>query len=285
MLPALMTVRILKSILAGLLLTATSATISSLSIQRSTGSTAWNMQASTPSVGVFDSPNSITLYLTFDDGIIPESEALYEFASTEQVPLTSFLIGKFVFKDDTTLGIWHRLQGNAWVEVGNHSFTHADRHYFKFYQNLGGLLNDFRINQDTLQLKQKMARLPGRNAWRIGQRKKDDLDDSKAAADSLSSLGYILYGWDIEWNYAGTDRLLEPADDLLFRIGQLIRYHRTFTPNHIVILCHDPALANAESLVQLQSFIQKARQEKHYRFRFLSDYPESQPFLRSPESQ
>ncbi|WP_162915517.1 polysaccharide deacetylase family protein [Paraflavitalea soli] len=217
--------------------------------------------------------DSTTLYLTFDDGIIPESEALDSLVRTEEVPVTVFWIGKFVLWNDTTRRIWQLMRNNPWIEPGNHSYSHANNRYFKYYQDPQQVVHDFQLNADSLQFTGKLARLPGRNAWRINNRKREDLEDCKAVADSLAAAGYSLFGWDIEWNYSSSTNQLEPAEDLLFRIGQVLKFHRSFMPRHIVILCHDPAMSSSFSITTLQHFIQQARTQYPYRFRFLSQYP------------
>ena len=213
----------------------------------------------------------VNLYLTFDDGIIKSSQKVSALAMSEKAPITVFLIGKFVCENDTTRLQWVEDQHNSWMEAGNHSFTHADKKYYLYYQDPQHVVQDFQRNQDSLGFTNKLARLPGRNAWRLKAYSRDDLPDCKAAADSLASNGYTLIGWDLEWYYNASGMVLEPADDFLFRVEQLVKYKRTHIPNNIVILCHDPLLDNAYNELQVRSFIQKIRTKGNYRFRFLSD--------------
>ena len=217
--------------------------------------------------------DSITLYLTFDDGIVNGSGIVYSVAAKSQIPVNIFVVGKFTLENDTTRKVWDDAQKSPWIETGNHSFSHANSRFHKYYSDPVQVLVDFRKNEDSLGLKNKIARLPGRNVWRIGQRSRDDLQDSKIIADTLAANGYQLIGWDLEWNYSGTDLSLEPEDELIFRIQNSIRYGRTFTPNHLVILCHDPALQNPISEERLKAFIEKIKKTGKYRFRFLSNYP------------
>ncbi|WP_164735333.1 polysaccharide deacetylase family protein [Pseudoflavitalea rhizosphaerae] len=217
--------------------------------------------------------DSITLYLTFDDGIVPGSQALLQIADSCQVPINVFLIGCFVLKNDSTKLIWKHMQASPWIEAGNHSYSHANRKYHQYYSRPGDVAKDFKKNQDSLGFTNQLARLPGRNAWRTGTRSRNDLEDGNAIADSLARNGYQVIGWDLEWNYSGTDLSLEPEDDLIFRIRQTIRNHNTFTPQHLVILCHDPALDNPLSVLRLKAFIQKIRNAGPFRFSFLSKYP------------
>lgn len=217
--------------------------------------------------------DTVNLYLTFDDGIVNGSEILQSVAASSQTPVNIFVIGKFALKNDTTRQIWQEAQKSLWIESGNHSFSHANSRFHQYYTDPFQVLADFRKNEDSLGLKNRIARLPGRNVWRISHRSRDDLQDSRAIADTLAANGYQLIGWDLEWNYSGTDLSLESEDDLIFRIQNCIRYGRTFTPGHLVILCHDPSLQNPVSEKRLRAFIEKIKKAGKYRFSFLSNYP------------
>lgn len=218
--------------------------------------------------------DTITLYLTFDDGIVNGSNNLISVIDSCYIPVTVFLIGKFAFKNDSTKLILRKEQTSPWFETANHSYSHANSRYIQYYSHLPEVLEDFKKNNDSLSFKNKLARLPGRNVWRLGNHSRDDLADSKTIADSLAAKGFKLIGWDLEWNYSATDLSLEPEDDFIFRIQQALRYKRTFKPQHLVILCHDPALENPLSVTRLISFIRKINKDGHYRFRFLSNYPD-----------
>lgn len=219
------------------------------------------------------STDTTTLYLSFDDGIVNGSRELLKIADSLQIPVTVFLIGRLVLKSDSSRTIWKQMQASHWLEAGNHSYSHANSRYHQYYTDPAMVLEDFRKNADSLGLKNKIARLPGRNVWRAGKSSRNDLEDCKPAADSLAAAGYHLVGWDIEWNYSGTDLTLEPEDDLIFRINQAVKFNRTFTPRQLVILCHDPALENPLSRGRLIAFIQKINAAGNYRFGFLSNYP------------
>lgn len=227
----------------------------------------------TPPKGDSPPTDSITLYLTFDDGIVNGSRALLSIADSLQVPLNVFLIGKFVLKTDSTRMVWKAMQDSRWIQAGNHSYSHANSKYHLYYNDPLQVLQDFRMNEDSLGLTNRIARLPGRNAWRAGKLSRNDLEDCIAAADTLAANGYILIGWDLEWNYSGTDLSMETEYDLIFRIRQAVRYQRTISPKHVVILCHDPALELPANRTRIIAFITKARSAGKFRFAFLSNYP------------
>jgi hypothetical protein len=88
---------------------------------------------------------------------------------------------------------------NEYIEVGNHSYSHANNHYQQYYSHPEGVLLDFKRSMDTLRLTDKIGRLPGRNMWRIGGRSKNDISSGIEAADLLHQHGFSLFGWDLEW--------------------------------------------------------------------------------------
>lgn len=218
--------------------------------------------------------DTITLYLTFDDGIANGSSNLLSIIDTCYIPVTVFVVGKMALKNDSTRLIWKKEQASPWIEVANHSYSHVNSRDFRYYSHLTEVLEDFRKNEDSLGLKNKLARLPGRNVWRLANdNRKNEITDSKAIEDTMAAIGYRLIGWDLEWNYSAIDLSLEPEDDFIFRMQQAIRYKRTFLPQHLVILCHDPALENPRSAARLIAFIKKINKTGNYKFRFLSSYP------------
>ncbi len=129
------------------------------------------------------------------------------------------------------------------------------------------------MNFDTLQLNHKIARLPGRNIWRVGDRKRFDLEDANASADSLKLYGYKIFGWDIEWRPDSTGRVIDSANQILNKIKRIAERKNSFTPGNIVILCHDPILADTFNTSALSSFIRLVKVEGKFEFEYLSNYP------------
>lgn len=218
-------------------------------------------------------PLKAVLYLSFDDGPEKGTEAVNALALTDSVKINVFIIGKYALKDDSAARLLALYRHNPFIEIGNHSFTHADRHYRSYYRRPDEVMTDFRLNNDTLGLDNKIARLPGRNCWRIRGRNRDDLEDGKAAADSLAVYGYRVFGWDIEWHYDSSGNAVETAAQMLQKIERMINRKSSFTAGHIVILCHDPMLANAGNDSILKSFIKAVKLNGGYRFEHLSNYP------------
>ncbi|MFI5153982.1 MAG: polysaccharide deacetylase family protein [Chitinophagales bacterium] len=215
----------------------------------------------------------VNLYLSFDDGPTAGSWNLNTISITDSIPINVFLIGKYVFKTDSNWRLFQIYRQNPFVEIGNHSYTHANNHYHDYYEKPDQVKRDFLMNYDTLGLKNKIARLPGRNCWQINGRSRSDIEDGKAAADSLAVSGYKVFGWDIEWRYNAAGRLVETASEMFAMVQNMAERKKSFTADNIVILCHDPMLADPYNISALKSFVDLVKLNGNYRFEFLSRYP------------
>ncbi len=215
------------------------------------------------------------LYLTFDDGPTYGSRQVNELALSDSININVFVIGKFAFANENRSALFKSYQLNPFIEIGNHSFTHANsHHYHLYYSNPGSVKHDFLINNDTLHLNTLIARLPGRNCWRINGKSRNDLPDGSAAADSLVADGYEVFGWDVEWRYDSAGKIIQSADEMYNTITRIAEKGKSFTAKNIVILCHDPMLADSSNEAALKLFIQKVRADGKYRFNHLSSYPQ-----------
>jgi len=215
-----------------------------------------------------------SLYLTFDDGPDAGSTAVSEMAMSDSINVNVFLIGHRVFESEENARRFDLYQNNPFVEIGNHSFSHANNHHYHlYYSNPSLVFHDFLGNKDTLALSRMIARLPGRNCWRINGRKRDDLEDCSAAADSLSHYGYKVFGWDVEWHYDAAGKVVEDANNMFNIVTRLAEKNKSFTAGNIVILCHDPMLEDSSNRIILHEFLQKIKSNGNYRFEHLSNYP------------
>lgn len=212
-----------------------------------------------------------TIYLTFDDGIFPESRYIDSLTIHDSVPLTVFLIGRKVLLNDTTKQVYASFLQNDLIEIANHSYSHANGKYRKYYSKPAAVIEDVNRNRDSLNIPALIARLPGRNAWRLASGSRTDLADAIPVADSLYARGYELFGWDCEWSYDSTAARFNTADEM---INTIRHCHSSFTPGHIVILCHDPMLQDPKFRSELRIFIKKIR-DSMGRFEFIRNYPRS----------
>lgn len=214
-----------------------------------------------------------TIYLTFDDGPVKESEELIRIATKDSVPINVFVVGEKVLVSDTMKILFQSYFNNPFIETGNHSFTHANKKYQQYYKNTEQVIEDFKLNADTLHLTKKIARLPGRNTWRINNKSRTDLPDANAAADSLAAIGYSVFGWDLEWRYCSDSSLeVQTAELMINEVEDFFRNKKTFTPDNIIILAHDPMFGNSYNKEQLELFIKEIKRKSNFRFGRLNNY-------------
>ncbi|MDM9630596.1 polysaccharide deacetylase family protein [Robiginitalea aurantiaca] len=211
------------------------------------------------------------IYLTFDDGPLDGSEKINDAIVYEKVPITVLLVGKHAEAMPDYVDLYKK---NAYIEVGNHSYSHARNHYSKFYFDPAGVLEDFLKSDTIINSADRVARLPGRNMWRIGDRKKDDIASGSEAADLLAENSFEIYGWDMEWFH--DPKTAEPvgtAEELFHEIEKHLDRGRTFTKGHLVLLCHDEMFSKDYEETELKKLIELLKTRKDVQFGRLKDYP------------
>jgi peptidoglycan/xylan/chitin deacetylase (PgdA/CDA1 family) len=215
------------------------------------------------------------IYLTFDDGPLNGSENIDSVILAERLKISVFLVGEHAEKSKE-LGNYYKLyEQNPFVEAYNHSYTHANDKYKLFYSNPQNVLADIQKNEQLLNLRYKIVRLPGRNMWRIGDRKKNDEESGSAAADLLAKNGYKLYGWDIEWQHnAKYGTPIQSVDEVQKEIESRLENGNTFTKDHIVILIHDEMFQKKWEESELKQLIDKLRTHENYVFEHIRFYPD-----------
>ena len=214
------------------------------------------------------------IYLTFDDGPLNGSENIDSVILAERLKISVFLVGEHAERSKQ-LGTYYKLyEQNPFVEAYNHSFTHANGKYELFYSNPENVLADIQKNEKLLNLRYKIVRLPGRNIWRIGGRKKDDGISGSAAADLLAKNGYKIYGWDLEWQHNSKDGApIKSVDEIVKEIDSRLESGNTFTRDHIVILLHDEMFEKKWEESELKLLIDKLRKHDNYMFEHIRFFP------------
>ncbi len=213
------------------------------------------------------------VYLTFDDGPLDGSEKIADAIQTEKVPITVLVVGRHAETKPHYLDLYKE---NDHIEVGNHSYSHARNHYSKFYFNPEGVLEDFDKSHQIINPEDKVARLPGRNMWRIGDRTKDDISSGSEAADLLAQNGYEIYGWDMEWFHdPKTAKPVGTAEEIFEQIERHLDRGRTFTDGHLVLLCHDEMFREDWEETELKQLIELLKTREDYEFARLKHYPSS----------
>ncbi len=227
------------------------------------------------SVNIHAQPDTTNIYFTIDDGPSAASFYLSNFALSHEIPVTAFIIGDSIVKNNSSRIFYELYLSNPFIEIGNHSFSHAGKHYHHYYENPPGVVRDFQVNKDTLQLQTMIARLPGRNTWRVNRKARTDLSDASISADTLATLGYRIFGWDIEWHCAtDAQSKIDSATVLISKIEHMARNKDSFIPGNIVILSHESMFTNAESQTQLELFFKLIKKKKTFRLCFLRNYPD-----------
>ena len=227
-----------------------------------------------PKINLHELPAKF-IYLSFDDGPLNGSENIDSVILAERLKVSVFLVGEHAEKSKQ-LGNYYKLyEQNPFVESYNHSFTHANDKYELFYRNPENVLTDIQKNEKLLNLRYKIVRLPGRNMWRIGDRKKDDEFSGSASADLLAKNGYKLYGWDIEWQHNSKDGTpIQSVDEIVKEIDYRLESGKTFTKENIVILIHDEMFQKKWEESELKQLIDKLRVHENYMFEHIRFYPD-----------
>jgi peptidoglycan/xylan/chitin deacetylase (PgdA/CDA1 family) len=215
------------------------------------------------------------IYLSFDDGPLNGSENIDSVILAERLKISVFLVGENTERSKM-LGNYYKLyEQNPFIEAYNHSFSHANGKYELYYSNPPNVLSDIQRNEQLLNLRYKIVRLPGRNMWRIGGRKKDDETSGSAAADLLAQNGYKLYGWDIEWQHNSKDGTpVQSVDEMAKEIETRLESGNTFTKDHIVVLIHDEMFQKKWEESELKQLLDKLREHDNYIFEHIRFYPD-----------
>ncbi len=215
----------------------------------------------------------IFIYLTFDDGPMEVSHFLDSLTVNDSIPIEVFVVG---FRAVSRASMMQRVEmyrRTPLFEMANHSYSHASSHYKTFYGDPREVVKDILLNADTLKLPNSIVRLPGRNTWRINGRKRTDLTDANAAADTLSGMGFHLVGWDMEWKIDTCEKRYSTAEEMIVQMNYLLASKRSFEKEHVVILCHDWALTDIFFREELTKFIRQMKAAGRVKFAHLSSFP------------
>ena len=250
--------------------------LSALSIisLHTTGQTT-NIKTAEPQQAINIKNDKKYIYLTFDDGPLMGSEYVNKIIRAEKIKISVFLVGEHVLMDRTMDNYYNHYEENPYIDVYNHSFSHAYNKYDEFYNNTGKAVDDFKKNARLLKFSYKIARLPARNMWRIDGRKRDDIESGTKTADSLQHIGYKVVGWDIEWQHNGPFASpVQSVNEIYKEICVMNESNNTFTPNNIVVLLHDEMFQKKWEESELKQLIDKLRQNKNFVFEQLRFYPQ-----------
>jgi len=213
------------------------------------------------------------IYLTIDDAPINGSEYLDSVITAEKVKVSLFVVGNVTDESKRFLRYHNMFKENQYIEIYNHSYSHANNRYASYYKKPESVLEDFEINQTQLSISHKIARLPGRNLWHLGERKKNYQQTGATSAALLAENGYQIFGWDVEWKYESKGYApKQTIDELVDEIEEAYNKSTTFTTNHVVLLFHNQMFGKINDKNNLGELIGKLR-DKEYIFAHLTSYP------------
>lgn len=219
------------------------------------------------------------IYLTFDDGPNQGTENLIKLLNKRNVSATAFLVGQHAYGSKKQKEGLELLKKDPLIELANHSFTHAHNKYTDFYKNPSAVVRDFDIAKDSLKLYDKIARTPGRNIWRLNNITATDIKSSVLAANSLKKAGYKVIGWDLEWKPSNKMSLKGNHEAMLKKVDSIFFNDLEKTSRHLVFLTHDQYLTDADSINELDLFIEKLQKSNRFVFRKISAYPKINEIL------
>lgn len=213
------------------------------------------------------------VYLTFDDGPLVGSAALDSIARVKNVKINAFLVGRHAAFGKARQRDVSRYASNPLVACYNHSYTHGFNKFSKFYGDSLAAYEDFLKNQESLGIKEKIIRLPGRNIWMYQDYRKIDLANAAPTAEMLFKEGYKIFGWDVEWRIQSlTGTPVQPLESVYRKMKNMLSNKSTVVPNNVVLLMHDDMFQTKKGARLLGNLIDSLKKE-NYHFEFMEDYP------------
>ena len=183
------------------------------------------------------------IYLTFDDGPLLGTSNVLEVLEEENVDATMFFVGKHIQRRKQ---LFKEARAHPNILIANHTYSHANGHYTRFYNNKNRLVKDIEKTQNLIG-GAKYQRLAGRNVWRIPGIFRNDYGLSKKrrkreaySYNAVANKGYFIYGWDMEWRFSHkTGKPLWSASKMARKIDRCYRKGRLAQKGKLVLLAHD----------------------------------------------
>ncbi len=188
------------------------------------------------------------IYLTFDDGPLEGTENVIQVLEKENVPAIFFMIGAHAHKSQCKIELIKRIQKSPHMLLGNHSYSHANNRYKKFYSNAEQVIKDMQHNNTALGLTHPTySRLPGRDVFKLTNQisrhdtfiTKEQQIIEQPVYQKVFDAGFILYGWDHEWSHEGSSKPIQSPEQLMREIEKKLTTNQTLTKNHLILLMHD----------------------------------------------
>lgn len=216
--------------------------------------------------------NSRVIYLTFDDGPLSPTPYLTEIIHEKQIKMSAFVVGLHALMNKGFMRHLDAMKRSPYIEVCNHSYSHAYGKYQNFYSRPEAAARDIIGNEDKLGLLTKIVRMPGRDIWATDSIKRGWSQTGGKTASILLEKGFKIYGWDMEWEHYGNTLPKQTPAQIVAQIDTMFDRKKTFTLNHLVFLAHDEMLAKEKGRQDLREIIETLKQ-RGYIFEFISNYP------------
>lgn len=221
--------------------------------------------------------NQKYVYLTFDDGPNKGTSNVVNSLKKKNTPATLFVVGQHIYGSKSQKEDFEKIASDSLFQIANHSYTHAGNRYSEFYKDSVGALADFNRVNDSLNRKLMISRTPGRNIWRLDSIRETDIKSSEKSADYLSENGYLLVGWDLEWNSDEGSKIKEKGEEMIQKIDTAFEKNFTRTQNHLVLLTHDQYFRDSISMAELDNFLELLHKRDDIILKKIKDYPGIQP--------
>ena len=216
--------------------------------------------------------NSKVVYFTMDDGPLQPSDVLVQVAEEKQVKISEFAVGLHALSNKQFMGHLDAMKRSPYMEVCNHSYSHAYNQYAHFYSNPQKAADDMIGNESKLDLTLKIIRMPGRDIWSTSTFKRGWKQSGGKTAEILTNEGFKIYGWDCEWEHYGSTLPKMSPFNFVAMVDNLFARNAMATPNHLVILGHDEMLIKEKGRQDFRQIIDMLK-ERGYIFEFISNYP------------
>ncbi len=226
-----------------------------------------------------------TIYLTFDDGPLPGTQNVLSVLRQENVPAAMFMVGLHVETNPAGRALLAEAKAMPLVIVGNHSYSHANNRYRRYYSDTQAVVADMLHANEVLGLAPIVnARLPGRDVFRLPAVSREDLSINVAQWERewldyelVAEAGFYLYGWDFEWVHQDDGKPVQSVDHLVNEIDHLFQYGRFTQRGKMIVLMHDQMFQDQfDGRENLQALIRKLKQ-RGYAFGDIGSYASSTP--------
>ncbi|AXK49019.1 polysaccharide deacetylase [Aliarcobacter trophiarum LMG 25534] len=199
--------------------------------------------------------NKIAL-LTFDDGPIISTKNIIEVVREEDIPVTMFFVGCQI---EVFQNIYKDAISYPNILIANHTYSHANNKYRKFYSNPTLVVEDIKkaneiVGLDNVSNTSSLylpVRLAGRNVFRLPTITKNDnmIDEVQrekeiVGYDDIYKEGYYIYGWDIEWASEKDGKPILTPQEIYNDMEKIYQKKLSSKENKVVLLMHDFMFSN-----------------------------------------